>query len=120
MIIESEEDLMHNIDLCIEVNREITGMNDNIRDSDTLESTFSSCIYYESMKLQIASIVCKLAQNQSFMDGNKRTSFTMLTYYSDNYNVKLKSFSQEKYAEIILKVANEHWTPERLSSTIFY
>ena len=120
MIIESEKDLIRNIELCIEVNREITGMNDNIRDSDTLESTFSSCIYYESTNLQVASIVCKLSQNQSFLDGNKRTSFSMLIYYSNKYNIKLKSFSQEKYAEIILRVANEHWTPEKLSNIVFY
>lgn len=119
MIIESEFDLKYNIDYCIEVNKALINSEYNIRDMNTLESTFSSCIYYNTNILQVSSIVAKLAQNQSFIDGNKRTSATMLIYYNDEYNLGLKNISPRELANIILRVANERWTPEKLNGVIF-
>lgn len=120
MIIEDNDDLEYNMEISIEANKEITGNTlNNVRDYSTLESTFSSCIYYNTIRLQACSIVNKLSQNQSFEDGNKRTSFFMLNYYNDIYSLGLKKYTDKQYADIILKIANEHWEPEKTCKILF-
>lgn len=121
MIIEDNDDLEYNIEISIEANKVITGNSiNNVRDYNTLESTFSSCIYYNTIRrLQACSIVNKLSQNQSFEDGNKRTSFFMLNYYNEVYSLGLKKLSDKEYADIILKIANEHWEPKKTCKELF-
>lgn len=120
MIIEDNDDLEYNIEISIEANKVITGNSiNNVRDYNTLESTFSSCIYYNTIRLQACSIVNKLSQNQSFEDGNKRTSFFMLNYYNEVYSLGLKKLSDKEYANIILKIANEHWEPKKICKELF-
>lgn len=119
MIIEDNEDVQLNIAIAIRANSEITGMKLNIRDKSTLESTFSSCIYYDTDRLQASSIVCKLSQNQSFIDGNKRTALFMLNYYDMVYNLGKKNMNDYEVSDLILKTANDHLAPEQFSKLAF-
>lgn len=120
MIIYDDDSLELNIEIARLANIEITENKNNIRDKSTLESTFSSCIYYDTNELQASSIVCKLSQNQSFYDGNKRTALFMLTYYSKEYKLKLKKMNDKKLADLILKLAIEHIEPEKARRLMFY
>ena len=75
MIIDDLDDVEYNIQLAILANKSIT-RSGIVINPDTLESTFSSCIYYETERLQCCSIINKLAQNQSFENGNKRRNLS--------------------------------------------
>lgn len=118
MIIENKDDLNFNIKIAKEANKAITGIG-IIINPETLESTFSSCIYYNTTKLQCCSIVNKLAQNQSFEDGNKRTALAMLDYYINYFDLELIVTDPKKLAKIILDIATKHWTPEETCKTLF-
>ena len=118
MIIDNLDDVEYNIQLAILANKSIT-KSGIVINSDTLESTFSSCIYYETERLQCCSIINKLAQNQSFEDGNKRTAFLMLLYYNENYNLGLLKKSDLEYGNIILDIAVNHWSPEKTCKILF-
>lgn len=119
MVINTIKDLNYNIGLSIRINEEILGVRDTVREISTLYSTFSSCIYYDSIELQISSIVSKLAQNQSFLDGNKRTSFIMLIYYSNKYNLKINVRTQKEYADMIIRIGTKHLEVEEVKDLLF-
>ena len=103
-----------------DANREITGAGKfNIINQETLESTFSSCIYYDTERLQYCSIVNKLTQNQSFIDGNKRTALFMLHYLNDEFNLGLIKRTDEEIAELIVQIAVEKWSVEKSCKILF-
>ena len=107
------------MNISINANKSIIGISNNVRDYSTLESTFSSCIYYDTTRLQACSIINKISQNQLFIDGNKRTSLFMLFYYNSTYSLGLKKMTDKEYANIILRIANEHWSTERTCKELF-
>ena len=58
MIIESPTDMEFYLSIAVDANREITdAVKFNIINQETLESTFSSCIYYDTERLQCCSIL---------------------------------------------------------------
>lgn len=120
MIIESLTDMEFFLSIAIDANREITSAGKfNVINQETLESTFSSCVYYDTERLQYCSIVNKLTQNQSFIDGNKRTSLFMLHYLNSEFNLGLIERTDEEIAKIIVQIAVEKWSVEKTCKILF-
>ena len=74
-------------DVIAQINYEFVGSK-RIND-DRYKSCMSSFYYYDSDEEQIASIVLSLVKGHYFMDGNKRTAFSVFVILCKFNNIKI-------------------------------
>lgn len=83
-----------------------------IRDLNGLESAlarpfqqFDGNDLYPTILLKAAAIVQSILINHPFVDGNKRTGYTLLRYFLLSNNFDIKASQDEKY-EFIIAIAS--------------
>jgi death-on-curing protein len=84
------------------------GGSHGIRDLSALESalvhpyqTFDGKELYETTLQKAAALLESILINHVFIDGNKRTGYTLLRLYLLNNNIDIKATQDEKYNFII-------------------
>jgi death on curing protein len=91
--------------------REFGGAN-GLRDKSALDSalarpfqTFDNSQLYPSILEKAAALIESLLVNHPFIDGNKRTGYTVLRLYLFQYGIDLLASSENKY-EFIINIAS--------------
>ena len=82
-------------DVIAQINYEFVGSK-RIND-DRYKSCMSSFYYYDSDEEQIASIVLSLVKGHYFMDGNKRTAFSVFVILCKFNNIKISKTERQIY-----------------------
>ena len=77
------------------------GGKEGVRDLGLLQSALGrpQTGYYETLSLQAAALLQSLAQNDSFIDGNKRVAFAMTAIFlrMNGYRLIVESDNGEKF-----------------------
>jgi death-on-curing protein len=93
------------------------GMN-GVRDLGLLQSALSRPLtgYYETLALQAAALMQSLAQNHSFIDGNKRTAFALTAIFLRTNGLRLVVNADNGESFLIDKVINKKVPIEDIAS----
>lgn len=105
------------VQLVARINNKLTGY-DNKHLQDKLTGMLSSYQYYDTDKLQIASIIRSLIKNHYFVDGNKRTAAVAMFTLADVAGIKMNK-SDNEYIEIICDIATHRYSVENVATLIF-
>lgn len=88
------------------------GGSQGIRDKALLESsvsrpfsTFGSIDLYPSPIEKAAAVIESVVNNHPFIDGNKRTGYTLMRLFLLDKGLDIKATEQEKY-DFVIKIAN--------------
>ena len=85
----------------------------------SVESAFSSYMYYETKEEQVCSIFNNIIRGHYFTDGNKRTSVMALISLCISNNIDFNLTNKEVY-EIAIKVAKDHLSIPDIAKLIFH
>ena len=100
------------------------GGSKGIRDHDLLESaiqrpfqTFEKRELYPSPVDKAAAIIESVVKNHPFIDGNKRTGYTLMRLVLLHHNQDLTASEDEKY-NFVIQIANNKLTFEQIQNWI--
>jgi len=85
---------------------EVFGGDEGVRDLGLLDSALARprSGYYESLSLQAAALLQSLAQNQAFVDGNKRMAFALTAVFLRTNGYRLSVGADEAKRFLIEQV----------------
>lgn len=88
------------------------GGSNGVRDRSALESalarpfqTFDAVKLYPTILEQGAALIESILVNHPFVDGNKRTGYTLLRLYLLNFRIDITASSDNKY-EFVINIAS--------------
>ena len=103
-------------DVIAQINYEFVGSK-RIND-DRYKSCMSSFYYYDSDEEQIASIVLSLVKGHYFMDGNKRTAFSVFVILCKFNNIKI-SKTERQLCKIFIDIAENDYNIKQVADMLF-
>ncbi len=103
---------------------ELLGGTPGLRDSGLLESalaqpqaTFFGELLHPTLSSQAAAYLFHIANNHSFVDGNKRTALTVMLTFLE-INDRVLTLSQQELFDLTLKVATGQISKDAIAQTI--
>lgn len=100
------------------LNEEILGVKTNQSRQDKIDSCFSSYAYYDTLELQVASIVSSIIKNHIFVDANKRTALAVFLILCLLNDLQIKHTSKE-LAYLFENIAANHYTVDQVAKLLF-
>lgn len=102
-------------DAIAEINHSLTK---KVVNDDRYKSCLSSFYYYATDEEQIASIVLSLIKGHYFIDGNKRTAYSVLMVLAAFNNIKILK-SDVQLSELMIDIAEHDYSVRKVSKMIF-
>ena len=93
------------INTIIEINERLTGTKCNIDRRKKVPACFSSYYFYDTLEMQIASIVVSLIKGHFFIDGNKRTALMKYFVLCNDNGIKYVT-NKKTQARIFEEIAS--------------
>ena len=104
--------------IVVMLNESITNIRCDTNRVEKLNSCFSSYMYYDDIRDQIASIVVSIIKGHFFVDGNKRTALLVYILLSSLNKIKYIT-NQKEQVKAILEIAVSGRTIEYYSRLLF-
>ena len=100
------------------LNESITNIRCDTNRITKLDGCFSSYMYYDNIRDQIASIVVSIIKGHFFVDGNKRTALLVYILLSSLNKIKYIT-NQKEQVRVMVEIATSGRTIEYYSRLLF-
>ena len=102
----------------VSINEEILGIKTDETRQEKVQSCLSSYLYYDTLEMQIASIVSLLIKNHIFVDANKRTSLAVFLILCMLNDLPINHTSKE-LAYLFENIAANHYSVDQAAKLLF-